>query len=302
MSLNVLLSAVVQRSSAQAQTESRGIVDHGVTDATKKKRKRAKAEEAQTLVAAQAFRKSTPGLEDEEEKQKKRRAQIAEASRRSRARRKKEFQDFKEENDQLWSQNMLLRKILQDLGVDTPPPLISKVEREQTAGTVSNSNDISSDDEDEDGNPSSFSPGTSPASSPLSQDAGLQMNSNNIANGAVSQHPQIHWVVLGQSPDSVDNPSEQLSGQSGFQDFGQFFERRLSWYFTQLKSDTIRSFASQLPYEEKQRIAGLQVRLAFGENLSPTLTPNVNISSSAARITSATQAEQVVDHDKNVRL
>jgi hypothetical protein len=301
MSLNMLVSAAVER------TGDIGLDNASVDE--KKKRKRVKTDNFPSAGGSQSnppSRKASPIQDDEEDKQRKRRAQIAEASRRSRARRKKEFQDFKEENDQLWSQNMLLRKTLQDLGVEVPVPPIPRIDRGSSTPGGGASHNGSSDDEDDEGNPSGCpSPGISLASSPLNQQTIQQAAAAAATVGPASQqHPQMHLVHIAQSPDTTDStlPDSATTSPSGFQEFCQFFERRLSWYFTQLKSDAIRSFASQLPYEEKQKIANLQVKLVLVEGVSPTATPMIALSTLAARQASATSAEQAVDQDKAVRL
>jgi hypothetical protein len=242
--------------------------------------------------------------EEDDDKQRKRRAQIAEASRRSRARRKKEFQDYKEENDQLWSQNMILRKTLEDLGVHIPPPLMPRTDRGSSTPGAGTSRGNSSDEEDGDDNGHSVSP--SPAPSP----AAVHVTQNQPLTTTVAllqQQNNSHLMQHFHGTDAVDLGSitTEHSGSSpaAYNDFIQFFERRLSWYFTQLKSDAIRSFASHLPYEEKQRIANLQVRLATKESTSPAMTPSlVAPTVLSARQASASNAEQAVDQDKQVRL
>lgn len=304
MSLNVLVSAAVQRT-AEAPLD----------DSQKKKRKRSGKTDNPVGIgsngSAGAF--SSGSMDDEEEKQRKRRAQIAEASRRSRARRKKEFQDFKEENDQLWSQNMMLRKTLEDLGVFVPPPLMPRVDRGSSTPGGGASHNNSSDDEDDDG---AHSIGPSPATSPMAMQLTQQLqqaaSSAAAAAAAAVQHTQQHlqWAAMNHhhqgmdSSDSTGLTEPNSSSPAGFHDFCQFFERRLSWYFTQLKSDAIRSFASHLPYDEKQKIASMQVKLTSKDGVSPFVTPNLasSTSTTAARIASANNAEHAVDQDKNVRL
>jgi hypothetical protein len=305
MSLNVLVTAAVQRT-GQLVNEAAN------EEAQKKKRKRAKAENGIGIGSnGSAGALSNGSMDDEEEKQRKRRAQIAEASRRSRARRKKEFQDFKEENDQLWSQNMMLRKTLEDLGVFVPPPLMPRVDRGSSTPGGGTSHNNSSDDEDDDGNRSlSPSPTTSPMAMQLTQQVQQAAASAAAAAAAAVQHTQqLHWAALSHhqgmdSGDSTGMNEPSSSSPAGFQDFCQFFERRLSWYFTQLKSDAIRSFASHLPYEEKQKIASMQVKLTSKDGVSPLITPSLtgSAATTAARIASASSAEHAVDQDKNVRL
>jgi len=325
MSLNVLLTAVDQRTAglptplASPSTASiqNGIIHTGSMattevvpqdDALRKKRKRNKGDMSVSSSNSLNGKLSPAPGDDEEEKQRKRRAQIAEASRRSRARRKKEFQDFKEENDQLWSQNMLLRKTLQDLGVDLPPQLVSRLDRgSSTPGGGASHNNTSDEEDDDDVNPSACpSPGVSLASSPINhqmvQQAAAAASAMAGALGSASTTGQLNWNGLVHNIEAIEASDASASSPGGFQDFCQFFERRLSWYFTQLKSDTIRSFASQLPYDEKQKIANLQVRLALGDGHSPTVTPLIAGSAVAARQASATSAEQAVDQDKKVRL
>lgn len=249
------------------------------------------------------------GGEDEEEKQKKRRAQIAEASRRSRARRKKEFQDFKEENDQLWSQNIQLRKTLQDANVDVPaPPLISK---RHTHASQSGS-------EDEDGEatpcPSPFHPAPSShlyGSTPTPAGGGgmFSPSFDHSALASATAAMMSSYPALGAFPppttvSAASSPPPPAAMSDKQPEFGQFFELRLNWYFTQLKQDCLRSFASQLSYEEKQRLAGLQVRLVEGAESTPGSTGAAAAAAapSLSRLVAANQAEQAVNLDKTLRL
>jgi hypothetical protein len=56
--------------------------------------------------------------------------------------------------------------------------------------------------------------------------------------------------------------------------------------------DCLRSFGSHLGYEEKLKLAGLQVKLVQGE---PVMPP-------PSRSASATQAEQAVNEDVSLKL
>jgi hypothetical protein len=298
MSLNVLVSAAVQRT---------GLLPAEPADdpAKNKKRKRTGKEGSFAGSGSVSGSNGHSGIEDEEEKQRKRRAQIAEASRRSRARRKKEFQDFKEENDQLWSQNMMLRKTLEDMGVYVLPPLVSRVDRGSSTPGGGASHANSSDDEDDDGASQTPSPAASPMA-PTHAHLPTQIHAGGAgSNGGAGAHPLLQWMTMNPMSDSSDSSAavDSNSGNpAGFQEFCQFFERRLSWYFTQLKSDAIRSFASHLPFEDKQKIANLAVKLVPKDNASPALTPNLAGMAAAARLASASTAEQAVDQDRAVRL
>ncbi|KAH9261558.1 hypothetical protein BASA82_000016 [Batrachochytrium salamandrivorans] len=306
MSFNDLVTAAVQRTSELASSPSFDLQQQ------QQQARKAKRPKPTLIPSPDPNASGSGGGEDEEEKQKKRRAQIAEASRRSRARRKKEFQDFKEENDQLWSQNIQLRKTLQDANVDVPaPPLISK---RHTHTSQSGS-------EDEDGEatpcPSPFHPapsshlyGSTPTPggmfSPFDHSAVLASASATAA-AVLSSYPVIAPppppAFTASAASSPPPPAVMGDKQP---EFSQFFELRLNWYFTQLKQDCLRSFASQLSYEEKQRLAGLQVRLV--ENAESSSTPvSTGATTTVAppplsRLIAANQAEQAVNLDKTLRL
>lgn len=204
---------------------------------------------------------------------KKRRLQIAAASRKSRAKRKKELTVLKEENEKLWTEVVSLKKRLRELGDNVnisisgakgsgdPPAMrrnpsnghLQAGAREAAPHVVPTNGSALIDALSQSGS-GSASKGIHSEVQGLGGSAAARA----VASGSAAQSQKkldSIWSVDMSKIDPMWKNDEALSKMAGF------FNDRLSWYFTQLKSDVLSRFASNLPYSCKQRVANLEVKL-----------------------------------------